>query len=82
MKHIGNVVPQVFHVRTYRHVAQLEEIAVLLIVDFRSRPTCIHLAARDDDGDGDLGGDLLGFPNYPLLVVFVLRRLESMDVVV
>ena len=39
-------------------------------------------AARDDDGEGDLGGDFLGFPDCPLLSVFVLRRLESVDVVV
>ena len=40
------------------------------------------MAARDDDGDGDLGGHFLGFPDCPFLVVFVLWRLESMDVVV
>ena len=42
IEHIGSVLPQIFYVRTDRHLAQLDEIAVLLIVDFRSRPrdTC------------------------------------------
>ena len=42
----------------------------------------MDLSARNDDGDGDLGGAFLGFPDCPFLVAFVIRRLESMDVMV
>ena len=38
VEHIGSVLPQTFHVRTDRYLVQLDEIAVLLIVDLRSRP--------------------------------------------
>ena len=51
----------------------------------RSRITtvvCMDLTARDEGRDGGLGGDFLGFPDRLFLVVFELRRLESMDVVV
>ena len=42
----------------------------------------MELVAPDVDGEGELGGDFLGFPDCPFLVIFVLRRLESVGVVV
>ena len=36
----------------------------------------MDLTAQDDDGEGDLGGDLLVSPDCPFLCLFVLRRLE------
>ena len=38
-----SVLPQFLHVRTENHLAQLDEIAVLLIVDNRSRPSSLRV---------------------------------------
>jgi len=87
------VLPQFFHVRADEHLAQLDEIAVLLIVDFNHAPwvrtppdgapiTRLDFTVRAYDGEGDLSRDLLVFPDRLFVVVFVLRRLEDADLMV
>ena len=87
------MLPQFLHVRADKHLAQLDEIAVLFVVDFDHAPgvrtppdratvACVDFTVRADDGEGDLGGDFLVFPDRLFVVVFVLRRLENPELVV
>lgn len=87
------MLPQFLHVRADEHLAQLDEVAVLLIVDFNHAPGVrapadgapiarLDFAVRAYDCEGDLGRDFLVFPNRLFVVVFILRRLEDADLVV
>jgi len=87
------VLPQLLHVRADEHLAQLDEIAVLLVVDFNHTPrvsatpdrapiACVNFAVRAYDGEGDLGCDFLIFCDRLFVFVFVLRRLEDTNLVV
>ena len=93
IEHIVSVLSELLHVRADKHLAQLDEIAVLLVVDFDHAPwvrappdratvACRDFTVRADDGEGDLGGNFLVFPNRLFVIVFVLWRLENTDLVV
>jgi hypothetical protein len=74
------VLPQFLHVRADEHLAQLDEIAVLLVVDFNHTPrvrattdgapiACVDFAVRAYDGEGDLGCDFLIFRDRLFVVI-------------
>ena len=87
------MLPQFFHVRPDEHLTQLDEIAVLLVINFnhapwvRTPPEGAPIARLDFtvqayDSEGDLSSDLLIFPDRLFVVVFVLWCLEYADLVV
>ena len=84
---------QFLHVRADEHLAQLDEIAVLLIVNFNYTPRVratpdgapiarVDFAVRAYDGEGDLGCDFLIFSDRLFIIIIVLWRLEDTDLVV
>ena len=82
-----------FHVCADKHLAQLDEVAVLLVVDLDDSPgvaTAADLATfgsgdlgvGTDNGEGYLVHDLVVLGNGLLIVELVARSLEDLDVVV
>ena len=93
VKRIVGVLFQLFHVRADQHLAQLDKIAVILVVDFNHAPriaTATHFASFGagnfavgaDDSKGHFGHDLVVFGNGLLVVEFVLGSLEDLNGVV
>lgn len=90
---VVSVLPELLHVRPDQHLAQLDKVAMVLIVDLDHTPgvdTAADFASvrgRDDlvgadDGEGDLAGDLLVLRDRLLVLILVGRSLEDVDVVV
>jgi hypothetical protein len=84
---------ELFHVCADKHLAQLDEVAVFLVVDFDDTPwvaTAADLATirgsnfsvRANYGEGDLGHDFLVLRNSLLVVKFIAGPLENLDGVV
>jgi len=80
-------------VRSDEHLAELDEVAVLLVVDLDDTPwvaAATHLAALwsldlsvgTDDGEWHFGHDLVVLGNGLLVIKLVSRALEDVDVVV
>jgi hypothetical protein len=87
------VFAQLLHVRSHEHLTELDKVTVLLVVDLHDAPWVsapADLAAvqsadevvRADDGEWYFARNLLHLRNGLLILVFVLRRLENVDVVV
>lgn len=85
--------PKLFHVGTDKHLAQLDEITMLFVVDLNDTPWVrttadltaigsVHLLNRPDYGEGNLARNLLSFSDSLLVLVLVGGRLEDADVVV
>jgi hypothetical protein len=73
-----------------QHLAQLDKVAVLLIVDFDDTPgvatatdaatiSSSYLRVGTDNGEGNLGHDLLVLGNGLLIVELVAGTLENLD---
>ena len=84
---------QLLHVCANKHLAQLDEVAVLLIIDLNDTPgvaTAADLATfrrgdlgiGTDNGEGNLVHDFVVLGNGLLVVELVARALEDLDVVV
>lgn len=84
---------QLFHVCADKHLAQLDEVAVLLVVDLDDTPWVAatadlaafgsgDLGVGTDNSEGNLGHDLVVLGNGLLVVELVARALEDLDVVV
>lgn len=69
---VVRVLPELFHVSTNKHLAELDEIAMLLVVYFDDAPwvrpsthvaavRCLYDFVRAHNGEGNLAGDLLRF---------------------
>ncbi len=89
----SGVLPEFLHVRTDEHLAELDEIAVFLIVHLDHAPRVratpddsavlgLDLGVGADDGEGDLGDDGLVFAEGLFIFVLVDGCLEDADVVV
>lgn len=84
---------KLLHVGPDKHLAELDKVAVVLVVDLHDTPwvcTTANLATvgsldnpvRANNGKRDLAGNLLGFRNSFLILVLVRRGLEDLDLVV
>jgi hypothetical protein len=73
-----------------QHLAQLDKVAVLLVVDFNDTPGVAtatnaatissgNLRVGTDNGEGNLGHDLLVLGNSLLIVELVAGALEDLD---
>jgi len=82
-----------FHVCPDEHLAQLDEIVVLLVINFNHAPwvhvppdgvpiACLDFTVQAYNSKGDLSSDLLIFPDCLFIIVFVLWHLEYADLVV
>jgi hypothetical protein len=76
-----------------QHLAKLDEVAVLLVVDLDDTPGVAatadlaafgsgDLSVGTDNSEGNLGHDLVVLSNGLLVVELVARSLEDLDVVV
>lgn len=90
---VVGVLLELLHVGADQHLAQLDEVAVLLVVDLDHAPgvattadfTAVgrcHLRVGANDGEGDLGHDLLVLGDGLLVIQLVARTLEDLDGVV
>jgi len=92
VQNIVSVLAQLLHVCADKHLAELDKVAVVLIVDFNNTPrvgTTANLTAiggvdkvvRADNSKRNLAGNLLCLGNGLLILVVISRCLENMDVV-
>ena len=93
---IENVVRELaklLHVGSDKHLAELDKVAVVLVIDLHDTPrvrTTANLAAvkgldnpvRANNRERDLAGNLLGLRNSLLVLVLVRRGLEDLNLVV
>ena len=92
VKDIISVLPELLHVGTDEHLAELDKVAVLLVVDLNNTPgvgtatdfttirSC-HDLVRADNGEGDLAGNLLGLGQRFLVLILVSGGLEDVNLV-
>ena len=84
---------ELLHVSTDEHLAELDEVAVVLVVDLNDTPrvrTTANLAAiwsldnpvGANDSKRNLAGNLLGLRKGLLVLIFVCRRLEDLNLMV
>jgi hypothetical protein len=87
------VLLELLHVCADQHLAKLDEVAVLLVVDLDDTPGVAatadlaafgsgDLSVGTDNSEGNLGHDLVVLSNGLLVVELVARSLEDLDVVV
>ena len=92
VQEVVGVLLELLHVGADEHLAQLDEVAVLLVVDLDNTPgvaTATDLAAvggshfgvGTNHGEGDLGHDLLVLGNGLFVVELVAGALEDLNVV-
>lgn len=90
---IVSVFAQLFHVSPDEHLAELDKVAVILIVNLDDTPgvgaatdvTTIRSLddfIRTNNSERNLAGDFLGLSDGLLILVLVSGRLENVDVVV
>ncbi|KAI3475748.1 hypothetical protein L1887_62826 [Cichorium endivia] len=93
VQEVVGVLLELLHVRADEHLAQLDEVAVLLVVDLDDAPGVAaaadlatfgggDLGVGADDSEGNLGHDLGVLGNGLLVVELVAGALENLDVVV
>lgn len=84
---------ELFHVGSDEHLAQLHEIAVLLVVNLNETPGVLassdlttigagDLRVGTDNSEGDLRHDLIVLCDRLVIVEFISRTLEDLNVVV
>ena len=87
------MLPQLFHVRPHKHLTELDEVTVVLVVHLDNSPrvrTSTDLAAirrgdeavRTDHSERDFTGNLLGFRNGLLILIFIGGCLKDVNIVV
>ena len=87
------VLAELLHVRPHEHLAELDEVAVVLVVDLDDTPGVraatdlatirrVDKLVRADDRERNLARDLLSLGNSLLILVLVGRRLKDMNVMV
>lgn len=90
---VASVLLELFHVGSDEHLAQLDKVAVLLVVHLDETPwvfTSSDLAAVSagdlgvgtDNSKGDLGHDLVVFGDGLIIIEFISGALEDLDIVV
>jgi hypothetical protein len=88
---VVRILPEFLHVGPDQHLPELNEIAVVLIVDLDHAPWVrpaanftaiwgLHDLVRTDNSKRNLAGDFLSFCNSFLILVIVNRRLENVDI--
>lgn len=93
VENIVGVLAELLHVRPDKHLPELDEVTVVLVVDLDYTPwvcTTAHFATirrlyqavGADNGEWNLACDFFSFGKGFLILVLVCRRLEDMDVVV
>jgi hypothetical protein len=93
VEEVVGVLLELLHVGADQHLAQLDEVAVLLVVDLDDTPGVAtttdtaavgggDLGVGTNDGEGNLGHDLLVLGNSLLIVKLVAGTLEDLDGVV
>lgn len=93
VQEVVGVLLELLHVGTDQHLAQLDKVTVLLIVDLNGTPgvaTATNLTAvgssdlrvGTNNSEGNLGHDLIVLSNSLLVVELVTGSLEDMDRVV
>ena len=84
---------ELLHVSTDEHLAELDEVAVVFVVDLNDTPrvrTTANLAAiwsldnpvGANDSKRNLAGNFLGLRKGLLVLIFVCRRLEDLNLMV
>lgn len=90
---IVGILAELLHVGTDEHLAQFNEVTVVLVVNFDNTPwvrtapdfatiRCLDKLIRTDNSERDLASDLFSFGERLLVLVLVGRRLENVNVVV
>lgn len=90
---VVGVLLEFLHVRSDEHLAEFDEVAVLLIVDLDDTPWVLttsdlasvgigNLIGGTNDSEGDLGHDLIVLGNSLLVVELVAGAFKDLDVVV
>lgn len=93
VENVVGVLLELFHMSADKHLSELDEIAMLLVVDFNDTPwhsatadlaaiSCDNLVIRTDNGKGNLGHDLLVLGNGLLVIELVPGPFEDLDLVV
>lgn len=87
-----SILPKLLHVGANEHLAELDEVAVVLVVDLNNTPGigtttdfttvrgCDNLV-RTNNGKRNLAGDLLGLSQRLLILVLVSGGLEDVNLV-
>lgn len=92
VQHIVGVLAELLHVGANEHLAQLHEIAVILVVDLDDTPristttnftvVCgLDKVVRANDGEGNLASDLFRLGKCFLVLILVRGCLENLDLV-
>lgn len=93
VEHVVGVLAELLHVRTDKHLSQLDEVTMIFVVDLDDTPgvrATAHLTAirglhepiRAHDGEGNLARYLLRLGNGLLVLVLVRWCLKDVNVVV
>jgi hypothetical protein len=93
IKDVIGILPELLHVRSYKHLAELDKVAVLFVVNFddtpRVGPTADFSAVwsqddciRTDHRERNFARDFLRFCYGLLILVLVGRGLENVDIVI
>lgn len=93
VENVVGVLLELLHVRADKHLPQLDEVTVLLVIDLNDTPwvatatdlTAISvgdLVSRTNNSKGNLGQDLVVLGNRLLVVKLVTGALEDLDLVV
>jgi hypothetical protein len=93
VERVVGVLLELLHVRADKHLAELDEVAVLLVVNLNDTPRVTTSADLAAIGAGDLGGgsdncernlgqDLVVLGNRLVIIKLVTGTLEDLDVVV
>lgn len=93
VENVIGILAQLLHVGSDEHLAELDEIAVLLIVNLNDTPgvsTTTDVATimsldkliGTNDGERDLACNFLCLSNSLLVLIFISRRLENLNVVI
>jgi hypothetical protein len=93
VQNIISILPELLHVSPDEHLSELDEVAVLLVIDLDDTPWVrppayfttirgLDNLIRADDSERNLAGNLLGFSNGFLVFIFICGCLEDVNVVV
>lgn len=93
VKNVICVLPQLFHVRADKHLAKLDKVTVLFVVNFNHTPWVgttpdftairgLYNAIRANNSERNLAGNFLCLSNGFLIFVLVRGGLEDVNLVV
>lgn len=91
VEEVVGVLPELFHVRTNKHLAKFDKVAMVFVIDFNDTPRiftstdltavgCINELVGADNCEGNLAGNFLRFGDSLLVFVIISRCLEDVNV--